>query len=89
MNLLTASPSAPELPLEAHQQNPLMLYCGLLEHLTEQIHESGSLTYKIASWLLIIKILQYLEDHLMPIDQDQTFSPTSFPNRTQKHAGSS
>jgi len=71
MNLVTAAPSAPELPLEAPQQNPLALYCGLLEHLTEQIRESGSLTYKIASWLLIIKILQYLEDHLMPIDQDK------------------
>lgn len=60
----TAVPAAPELPLETPQQNPLELYFGLLDHLTEQIRESGSLTYKIASWLLIIKILQYLEDHI-------------------------
>ena len=66
----TAVPTAPELPLETPRQNPLELYCGLLDHLTEQIRESGSLTYKIASWLLIIKILQYLEDHFMPKEQD-------------------
>ena len=67
----TAVPTAPELPLET-RQNPLELYCGLLDHLTEQIRESGSLTYKIASWLLIIKILQYFEDHFMLMEQDNT-----------------
>jgi hypothetical protein len=57
--------TAPELPLEnTSKQDPLGLYCGLLGHLTEQIRETDSLTYRIASWLLIIKILQYLEDHL-------------------------
>lgn len=57
--------TAPELPLDTEpKQDPLGLYCGLLGHLTEQIRETDSLTYRIASWLLIIKILQYLEDHL-------------------------
>jgi len=69
----TAVPAAPELPLETSQQNSLELYFGLLDHLTEQIRESGSLTYKIASWLVLIKILQYFEDHLMPIGQDSAF----------------
>ena len=66
----TAVPAAPELPLDTPPQNPLELYCGLLDHLTEQIRESGSLIYKIASWLLIIKMLQYLEDHFMPIERE-------------------
>lgn len=66
-----AVPTAPELPLETPHQNPLELYCGLLDHLTEQIRESGSLIYKIASWLLIIKMLQYLEDHFMPLEQNR------------------
>lgn len=66
----TATEYVPELPLEpAIRQNPLELYCGLLSHLTDQIRDSGSLTYKIASWLLIINILQYLEDHMKTEDE--------------------
>jgi hypothetical protein len=64
--MMSATATAPELPLEAPPQNPLELYCGLLNHLTEQLRDSGSITYKIASWLVIIKILQYLEDHVGP-----------------------